>query len=420
MSNASSKSVLNAMSPTVIGQFNKERIAAILPEVMRQKEAKRDFVFPSPKLSVDDGGRLVMSDLQLFQVGSRSFTDWNQAESFATARKAQAGEMLSIVPVKTGGPMTMNRTAHRQLCNKTGVPVDYIDRLNDDGQSDLSAYNLSQRLARSDEKLLVRTLDGNCRAVLSNSYRTLDNADLFFAAHDVFESVNAELWQMRLWDNGFDVLAVAKGISGKVTTDRTFDPGDGWSSRWANLDGDVQYAAIRITNSETGGGALGIAPAVMTRVCANFQVWAKSFRGIHVQRQREEEGLLISDEARAAEDKMIWLKVRDAIKTVFDPARFEKYIAKMNNATQVEIGDKVEKTVDNVLSEYQISEERKSAILKALCESRDYSQYGLAMASTFVAHHADREGAEDVASDLEAVGGDILEMTSNQFAEMRA
>jgi hypothetical protein len=411
----------------IIGHFNQDRIKQIVPELQRQKATKRDYLAGGPKLAVNAAGdelRVRLIGVQTFRLSAsgRTFATWAEAEE-----NADPGEKIEVLTHSESMPLT--RTAQRQLCQAAGVPVDTIDRFCKEGQADLAASILDDRLKfprrgvdpeNSREftgRFLVRTLDKRVRALLSPSYRIMDTVDLFFNAADEFEKSAAEPWQMRLWDDGFQFLAVSKTIRGEVRTDRTFDPGDGWESRWANLGGDTQYAAISITNSETGGGALNVSPAVMTRVCANFCVWAKQYKGIHIQKARENDGL-ISAETEAAEARVIWLKVRDAIRTVFDPQKFAEYIDKMNGATQDALGAKVEESTKNILSHNNVSEDRQKEILKNLFESRDYSRYGLSQAVTFAAHALDKAGSESDAADMEALGGALIHMPKREFASL--
>lgn len=420
--------MVQTISDSIIGQFNIERIRKIIPELNRQKETKRDFIAGAPRLTIEAHGdelRLRMDGVQTFRLAKsgRTFATWVEAET-----NAEPGE--SITPIDSTGDMPLTNTALRQLCTACNLPKDTADRFAKEGQAHLAASILTERMRlprrgvdeeKADAfggKYLVRTLDNRCRAVLSPSYRILDSVDLFFNAYEEMEKAGAELWQMRLWDDGFQMLGVAKGISGNVTTDRTFDPGDGWDSRWANLGDDTQYAAISITNSETGGGSLNIAPAIMRRVCCNFNIWAKVFRGIHLQRARSEEGMIYSAETEAAESRTVWLKVRDAVKTVFDKEKFQAYIDRLNGAAKLALGAKVEETTMNVLKDVQIPEDRKAAILRNLLESRDYSRYGLVQAVTWQAHAEDKSGNESVAHDLEELGGDLVHMPDNQFRSM--
>jgi hypothetical protein len=413
--------------PTIIGQFNLERIRAILPEIERQAKTKKDFIVPSAKLKSAPDGRLSLpADVQSFKLADsgNTYLTWEEAE-----KAAAPGE--KIIPQTGGGDLPLSRTAERQLCQRLGVPLDFLDRLRREGQGEVAAdiATLRLRLPRKGEdpdgaetrtdRFMVRTLDGKVRAVLSPSYRIIDNVDLFYCVAQKCAAAGAEIWQMRLTENSFQMLAVAKGISGNVTTDRTFNPGDGWESRWANLGGDTQFAALSIENSETGGGSASVAPAVMTRVCANFNVWAKTMRAVHVGRRRAEDGLIESAEIEAAESRLIWMKIQQAIDTVFNVDRFADYIDTLNAATQRNIPrDNATKTVENVAMKFEIAEADKGAILQALMESRDYSQYGLMQAITVTAHEKDAAGESEAASDLEFVGGSVAHLGATEFKEL--
>jgi hypothetical protein len=421
-----------------IGEFNLNEIREILPRIQRQAETKKDFIIPSPRMGVDAEGRLILRDVESFKLAEsgNTFLTWAEAE-------AAAGKGEKIIPQKESGSFPLSRTAERQLCARIGVPLDFVDRLRKQGQSDLAASILSERLIRprvgidetelpdggkalapaNADRALVRMLDGRIRAMLSDSYKIIDNVDLFLCAAEKLNTVGGDVWQMRLTDDSFSILAVARGIAGQVRLDRTYDPGDGWQSRWHNEGGDIQYAAMRLNNSETGGGAVSIAPAVMTRVCANFNVWAKTLRAVHLGRKRDEDGL-ISAETQAAESRLVWMKVRDAIETVFDKERFQAYIDTLNGATQRNIAkdvtdaNAVREATEKVAEKYEIAPERANAIFSKLMESRDFTQYGVAQAITYQAHALDAERASDDAEALEIIGGDITHLDGAEWREL--
>ena len=67
--------------------------------------------------------------------------------------------------------------ARRQLAEKLGIPLMYFQRM-EKHKKRLLEDNVNTWLQDSDEERLVRILDGNVRAILSNRYRRLDNVDL--------------------------------------------------------------------------------------------------------------------------------------------------------------------------------------------------------------------------------------------------
>jgi hypothetical protein len=241
---------------------------------------------------------------------------------------------------------------------------------------------------------------------------TIDNIDLFYCAAQKLDAVGAEIWQMRLTDNRFEILAVAKSVSGLVRGDRP----DGLHN-WTRTGGDLQYAALRITNSETGGGASNVEASVMTEICSNFAVLGKTLRRVHLRSAAESDGLVDSTESQYHESKAVWLKIGKAIETVFNPEKFQAYIDAMNGATQQLLGDKVQQTTENVVKAFEISDDAKDQIIQKLFESHDYTRYGLAQAVTFTAHVLDRNGDAETASDMEVIGGEVMKMNDKEFAQ---
>lgn len=413
-----------------IGTFPKKDITRLAGELERRHKARRDYIFAANALAMTAAGTLVLSSRDTFKVGNVVYTEYADAENAANAHREATGEFQSIEPLGKSGDLPVSDHAESQLATRLEIPIKYIRSLRGRKHSDLAAHNFTELLKTDDRRFMVRTLDGQVRAVLSDRYRCMDNGDLFYIAAENFGKVGAEFWTARLWDNGFQMLGVAPGIHGKVTTDRTFDPGDGWRSRWYGTEGDVHNCAVSITNSETGNGGLNVEPSIMRRVCENFCVWADSYGLVHIGRKAAEDGLLkhlglgdtvagdsaslISDDTRRAEDRVIMMKIRDVITGAFDAKRFTTYIDKLNGATQQEI-KKPEKAVENVAYEFGLSDERRQQILAELLGSGDRSRYGLVNAVTFAAHAADDEGACDQASELEAIGANLIDMEAKDF-----
>jgi hypothetical protein len=412
------------MSNELLGHFSKTELKKTVARIEAMKSQRRDYIYPAKKLSMT-GGQLTLSG-QVFQVVPQEgdggpgicYTEWKDAEVAAEQVKGK------IVPQKVGN-LPLNGTAESQLAEKLNIPIRYVRFLKETGKHvDLLDHNVTTLLSRDDRKFFIRSLadpdtGSFARAFLSTGYRVLDNCDLFFCAAEEFQNQQVAIQSARLWDDGghFELFAYAPGIVGKVRTDRPYDPGDGWMSRWKGEEGDVQNAGIKISNSETGEGGLNVRPCILTRVCANYCIWGTTVSQIHLGKRREEEGLILSDDTKTMEWELTWKKVRDAIRTAFNPAAFQEYIDAMNKATARVIADPV-KAVDNVVAEYAITEERKAAILTRMLEFGDRTQYGLLQSVTFASHQADQIGRPDEASQLEQIGGKILELNDRQFAAL--
>ena len=67
----------------------------------------------------------------------------------------------------------------------------------------------------------------------------------------------------------------------------------------------------------------------------------------------------------------MWLKVKDLIRSAFDPEKFQRIIDRLNGITQQEI--EPVRAVENVVAAYNVGEERKALILGHLLGSGDRS-----------------------------------------------
>lgn len=437
-----------------------ENIRNIAAEIQRRKESRRDLICPAAKLQMTTEGRLILGGLDTFSAGEDVFTSYADAEAAAENHKRAKGEYLPIKPLGRSGAMPVSDTAEQQLCQRLGLPRDYVKRLRkpaEDGtnNADLAAFNFTTLLDRTAEKFLVRTLDGKVRAILSNTYKVMDNADLFFAAADSIQRSGAVVWKARLWDDGFEMFAAAPEVSGIVQRDvdaRRQAVGDGASLSAADgamgshfsfggfdhkrmPDGkDWHYAACRISNSETGRGGLSVKRCILRGVCVNTLVLAQVVRTVHLGRRNDVDGLvrhlgadtllgqdggeIYAQDTQAAEGKAIWLKLRDVVATTFKPEPFQAEIDKLNRTAARKIVGDAEKAVGNVVSEYELTEERKALILANLLGSGDMTQFGLVQAVTQTAHYLDAKGQGAEASEMEGVGGHIAARGEKAFAEL--
>lgn len=403
--------------------FDRANINSIVATLEAQKKSKRDYVLPASMLKVDDSGKLFLPlKDQRFAVGSRVFFKWEEAEQYLEAVKEDEGnEELKIVVEKGDARMTLTNTAVQGLCNRLGVPKRFYDSLGDRKMQDVGGRLLSDILAREPKRFMVRTLDGFARAVLSDSYKCMDNDSLFFAAVEKFAEVGAQIWQARLWDDGMELAAISPDLKAGVETLRNFGRAD---HKWYRPDNDggkdMHNAAIRVSNSETGNGGLRVSIATFRSVCSNFAVISHEVSKMHIGRKVEvDENFSISAETQEKEGAYIWSAVKDGIANAFSPEKFKLLIDKLNGTTQVVIPvDQEVKAVDAVVAAYKIAEDKKARILAQVLGSGDRTQFGMIQAITAVAHQP--ETGCEMGSLMEEVGGALTEMPGAKFLELIA
>ena len=262
--------------------------------------------------------------------------------------------------------------------------------------------NVNTWLQTDHDRRMIRTLDGQVRAVLSDRYRRLDNYDLAENVLPIlqrltyarFESVELTETKMYL----------------KVVTPRV---------EYEIAPGDVVQAGIVITNSEVGHGTLSVQPLVYRLVCRNGLIASdRALRKTHVGRilQQEEDVITVfRDDTLAADDKAFFLKVRDVVEAAVSEATFRQVAQKMQKTLDIKLtGDPV-KAVEVLANRYTLNESERAGVLRHLIVEGDLSAYGLVNAVTHYSHDVEDY---DRATEFEALGGKLIELPSSDWKEM--
>jgi hypothetical protein len=116
---------------------------------------------------------------------------------------------------------------------------------------------------------------------------------------------------------------------------------------------------------------------------------------------------------RAADDRASFMKVQDAAASVFDQLRFNARSLQYQGNAAVGIDADPVKVVEVTAKHVGLNDGERSCILKHLIQGGDMSKGGLANALTRTA-----QGAEsyDRATELEALGGALIELESHSLA----
>ena len=305
-----------------------------------------------------------------------------------------------------GGPMLVygddtfgiNRLAHRQIGDRIGVPAKYYDRMLDSAPH-LLRENVNHWLAASAEERLIRTLDGNVRAFLSNRYQRIDNEEVAefilpaLAEVPDIQFVSTEITASRMY-----IKAVTPRVTGEVTV------------------GDEVQAGVIISNSEVGMGAITVSPLVLRLVCTNGMAlpdstYRKNHVGARITKDENIAGLL-SDEAKRADDRAILLKMRDVVHAALDATVFKRTVDRLRDAKSMKLeGDPVV-AVRELAAKSGLDKKEETGVLRYLIEGGDLSRYGMIQAVT---RYAQDPSDYDRASELEYLGGKILDLPKKDW-----
>jgi len=303
---------------------------------------------------------------------------------------------LAIPAIPEYGTYPLSEWAHLQLAAKLEIPKRYYDRMRSAGKSELLAANINAWLDEK-ERRLIRILDGQIRAILSDRYRIMDNYDLIFLALDEFKKRESiEIFRADLTETMLYLKVVDKTLTAEIREE------------------DVIYGGLIIRNSEVGASAFRVEPFLLRKICKNGLIGEYALKKVHLGRQTMEIGEIDwSDETREFEDRALWAKVRDVIRATFDREIFESWAGKLQESAEVIIENPV-KAVNNIVKLAGLSEERKNELLMHFSE---HTKFGLVSALTTIAR--DTESIDEQIR-LEEFGGRLVDMPEPEFAELTA
>jgi hypothetical protein len=341
-------------------------LTELAQEIERQATAKRDFVADTRQLSMEPDGRTLTLDGQ--------------------------------------GSFVTRDLALQQIATHTGVPVPYVRRMQAEAP-DLLAANVNRWLQDKPAPRMVRTLDNEIRAFLSNRYARIDNLEVAETVLPVLQEVGArtggmELVSCEITENRLYLKALFPKVQGVVTSRQV---------------GDIVQAGVLISNSEVGLGAVSVKAFSMRLVCLNGMTRDGGGNWKHVGRritQEDEIYELLTDEAKQADDRALLLKVRDTVAATVDQSRFDKWLARMSDAATQTVEGDVPAAIETLGKTAGLRQDEQSSVLRHLIEGGDLSRWGVANAVTRAANDVE---SYDRATELEGLGGKIIDLSAHEW-----
>jgi len=353
-------------------------------EIERQATSKRDFVAPANKL---------------------------QLEEVHAGDPQRRAVQLAMQNGNGGMRFGLTSLAHEQLASRLEIPKSYYDRCLGEAPW-LLTDNVNHWLSTKPGKYMVRTLDGQARAFLSERYRPLDNVDL---AEAVLPIIADKRWMVRdceITERRLYIKVVSQELQAVIHHNKARHGND-----------HVVHPGLVISNSEVGLGMVRVAPSLHWPHCFNIALVDEAGTSrMHVGKKDERFGDLaeefFADETRRQSDRAFWLKVHDVVSATLTQALFERMVAKFELATAAEIeGDPV-KVVELSAKRFGLNEGERVSVLKHLIEGGDLTLYGLSGAITRAAQ--DDSLSYDRGTELEKLGGEIVELDRHAWKELQA
>jgi hypothetical protein len=312
------------------------------------------------------------------------------------------------VRLEIGGDRSfgVNDIAHGQIGQYLDIPSKYYDKMKDNAPK-LLATNINEWFTRYPAPRMIRTLDGNARAFLSDKFSPdMENEDLAQAVIPVLMDLNLDIMSCDVTDRKLYIKAVDKKVTRELAkTGARFGDGGHTIVR-------VVSPSITISNSEVGHGALSIQGGVYDQFCSNLAAFGeRSMRRAHVGGKHAiEDGALyamLSDKTRKLDSAALWSKVRDVVKGVFEIAAFDALVGKIEGSAADKISGDVVKVIDLSTKRLGLREDEGKSVLRHLIEGGDLSRFGLYNAVTRMSQDVE---SYDRATELERIGAQVIEL----------
>lgn len=362
-------------------------LTQLAQEIERQQKSKYDVVVSTGKLTLElpdakhsDGGFI---------------EGFNAVQTVGNTRTQPRLGFIS----PDGVPMSYIITphTHRQIAahlkEDTKLPKDHYDYLLG-RHPDLLSVMVNTLFRRHQAARLVRTLDGNARAFLSNRYRPIDNADVAEVALNVMHDSQATIASCEITESRLYLKALFPKTEGEVAK------------------GDVVQMGVVIKNSEIGLGRFVVEPLIYRLACLNGMIMqdgaiARTHLGSRQDLGADGWAREFKQDTLRAMDRTLMLQVRDTMAALATPEKMQGFVERFRAAAQNRIEGDVVAGVQVLQKKAGLTDDDRGGILRHLINGGDLSQWGLANAVT---RYSQDVSDYDKATDLESLGGQIIEM----------
>jgi hypothetical protein len=395
-------------------RYTPGQILQATQELERWNRERLDIVVPTKAVRISEKGDMYLEcSTKLMRVKNRLFADFHLAEKYMeTLREVDADTDAKIEVTSPDLRIPLTQRAKTQLFSRVNVPIRYVNKQTADGNGGVMWKHLQDLLDKSDKKVMLRTLDGHVRSVLSSSYKIIDSYDVMTKTVDLLGKHGADIMEVKVFDDNFQITACKADMVQRL--DEFFDKNDQGPHTWFREGGDPQFPLLSISNNENGSGGLHVKFGFFAQVCKNTATLSKSVVELrHIGADlatRVAESLVLSASTRNLIAAADMSKIGDAIAACFNQEKFRELVRVMAKAKlDVIEAEKVEAACKAVIVSGGLPRDTLTLMMEKVMEGRDLSRYGIAQATTALAHKA----SDALAFKLEAAGGELLGEFSN-------
>ncbi|MGQ0480419.1 MAG: DUF932 domain-containing protein [Pseudonocardia sp.] len=299
---------------------------------------------------------------------------------------AGAGKKLLTLDGVSDTDVTLRPTASADgdISDKLGIPVKYLRRLRADGKVELYDHNVNTWLRElGNYKLFTRALvdDGDstgiARALLSSSYRVIDNLDVLYT---VLEGVRAAGVPVEISQCDLSETRMYVKVSCPDIAEYAPDLLRGYTSPFSGAkgaDNPLVFAGFVISNSEVGAARTTITPQLTIEVCANGMTITKdALRETHLGARMDEGVVRWSEDTRRAEIDLISRQARDAVTTFLDRDYVRAKLTEIQQAAHVEV-TQPQATIEHVAGVLRFTNAQRDTVFAHFIKGGDTTSGGV-------------------------------------------
>ena len=283
----------------------------------------------------------------------------------------------------------LHSNAVRQAAERAGVPHRFASELRDGSAREraLLGHIFSERFAMSGDRVLVRSVGQEIRAILTDGFRRFDAWPIIESYAEGIAESGAVITDVQVSDLRFGLKAIKPEI--------------------IMVNGDPVVLGARLGASDFGKGTVEVAFFMLRLLCLNGMVGERAIRQVHLGKRIADDSMF-SERTRALDTATMASAVRDVIGSQFSDAAMTTRKEKVERAAGTEIDPKAAfKELGKVLTKSETEKAQETFMFGAADVVPDgRNAWRLANALSFIAKSASNV---DRAMDLERMAGAIVE-----------
>ncbi|MER6187710.1 DUF932 domain-containing protein [Streptomyces sp. NPDC021056] len=285
--------------------------------------------------------------------------------------------------------------ADEGISDKLRIPLAYLRRMRTENVPLLDDNVNAWMRQEPERRFMLRAFrgengpgmpgEGVARALLSDSYKLMDNLDMLLAALDGVQKSGhpTRITGCDLTDRRMYVRVESEAVAVQARNLLR-----GYRSPFDGRSGDelpMISAGFVITNSEVGAGAYTITPRAVIQVCRNGLTQTKDvMRAVHLGGRQDEGVVSWSGQTQRKTLELITSKTTDAVRTFLSREYVQAKVHEMEAAASKTLNEPT-KTIEHVTKSLSIGTETKDRILSHFIRGGQMTAGGVMQAITSTA-----------------------------------